>query len=172
MKRATIILFAITAVLLTACDYDSPYSAYRANFIFDKSVYPYYQVDSYGLFICVKRSTNSGEYKITDATGRTQTMSIPEMQLQMNPFHYGQGGLIIGRPTNCDEYIWAYDWACPLCDSPSKRVEIDYTTGHATCPKCATKFDLNSGGIAIEGKSRPLWRYHVYENNPNVIIRN
>ena len=71
-----------------------------------------------------------------------------------------------------DGNIWAYDWACPNCDIARYRVEIDYTMGYAICPHCAVKFDLNSSGIAIEGKSRPLWRYRVYDNGAEVIIQN
>lgn len=172
MKRTGIIILALAALLFTACEIESKYSIYRVNFVFDKSVHPYIQVNSYGQFICVKRGANAGQYKVTDAMGNTQTVNIPAMQMQTNPFHYGLGGLIIGTPMNCDGNIWAYDWACPTCDSQRYRVEIDYAMGHATCPKCQTKFDLNSGGIAIEGKSRPLWCYRVYDNQPNVIIQN
>lgn len=172
MKRLTAILLTITAILFAGCDDESRYSIYRVNFVFDKSINPYIQVNSYGQFICVKRGTTAGQYKITDAMGNTQTVNIPEIQMQTSPFHYGLGGLIIGIPMNCDGNIWAYDWACPSCDSQRYRVEIDRTIGHAKCPKCATVFDLNSGGIAIEGNSRPLWCYRVYINEPNVIIQN
>lgn len=165
-------LLILTTILFTACDDESQYSIYRVNFVFDKSIHPYIQVNSYGQFICVKRGATPGQYKLTDAMGNTQTVNIPEIQMQMNPFHYGLGGLIIGIPMNCDGYIWAYDWACPTCASQRHRVEIDYTIGHAKCPNCAAVFDLNSGGIAIEGKSRPLWHYRVYDNVPNVIIQN
>ena len=171
MTRIIKIALILSTILFAACDDESQYSIYRANFMFDKSIHPYIQVNSYGQFICVKRGS-AGQYKLTDATGRTQTVNIPQIQMQTNPFHYGLGGLIIGTPMNCDGSIWAYDWACPTCDSQRYRVEIDYTMGHATCPRCATKFDLNSSGIAIEGESRPLWRYRVYDNGSQVIIQN
>lgn len=172
MKRALYILTTISVFVLTSCDDESQYSFYRVNFLFDKSIYPYIQVNSYGEFICVKRGSTAGQYQLTDATGNRQTINIPEIQLQTNPFHYGLGGLIIGTPINCDGNIWAYDWACPTCDKERHRVEIDNTTDHAKCPNCAAVFDLNSGGIAIEGKSRPLWHYRVYTNDQNVIIQN
>ena len=111
MKITRIILILMTA-MLASCNDESQYSFYRVNFLFDKSIYPYIQVNSYGEFICVKRGSTAGQYQLTDATGNRQTINIPEIQLQTNPFHYGLGGLIIGTPMNCDGNIWAYDWAC------------------------------------------------------------
>ena len=174
LKKQTLIqlVLTLTIALFAACDEESQFSIYRVNFLFDKSIHPYNQVNSYGQFICIKRGNTAGQYLLTDATGKTQTVNIPEIQLQTNQFHYGLGGLIIGTPMNCDGVIWAYDWACPKCDSQKHCVEIDYTIGHAKCPNCATIFDLNSGGIAIEGDSRPLWHYKVYDNTPNVIVQN
>jgi nitrite reductase/ring-hydroxylating ferredoxin subunit len=170
--KAVRILFILATILFTACDDESQYSIYRVNFVFDKSIHPYNQINTYGQFICIKRGASAGQYNVTDATGYTQTVNIPEQQMQMNPYHYGLGGLIIGIPMNCDGYIWAYDWACPSCDNQRHRIELDYVMGHAKCPNCAAVFDLNSGGIAIEGKSRPLWHYRVYTNDQNVIIQN
>lgn len=168
--RLTLLLTFVLA--FTGCDEESPYSSYVVNFSFDKSIHPYNQANSYGQFICVRRGANAGQYKLTDALGNTQTVNIPQIQVQQSTFYYGCGGLIIGTPMNCDGNIWAYDWACPKCDNSRYRVDIDYTMGHATCPNCATKFDLNSGGIPIEGNSRPLWHYRVYDSGSNVLIQN
>ena len=165
------ILFT-TLLAFAACEGDNPYSSYHANVVFDGTIYPYNQARSYGQFICIRQGANIGEYKVTDAMGKTQTVSIPQIHLQQGKFYYGLGGLIIGTPTMGDGNLCAYDWACPSCDIARYRVEIDYTMGHATCPRCATKFDLNSSGIAIEGESRPLWRYRVYDNGSQVIIQN
>ena len=172
MKRLAEVLLIFTALFFTGCDDDSQYSIYRVNYVFDKSISPFIQVNSYGQFICVRQGTKAGQYLLTDAKGNTQTVVLSEYQMQTDPFYYGLGGLIIGTPMNCDGNIWAYDWACPTCDNQRHRVGIDYTIGHAKCPNCATVFDLNSGGIAIEGKSRPLWHYRVFVNEPNVIIKN
>ena len=173
MKKLTCLTLLLTIVLTFAgCEVESPYSSYRANVVFDGNIYPYNQARSFGQFICIKQGANIGQYKVTDAMGKTQTVNIPEIHLQQGRFYYGLGGLIIGTPSMGDGTIWAYDWACPSCDLARYRVEIDYTMGHATCPRCATKFDLNSGGIAIEGESRPLWRYRVFDNGSEVIIQN
>lgn len=157
---------------LTGCDIDTPYSSYRASFVFDGNAYPFYQARSFGQFICVKQGANIGQYKVTDVLGNTQTVNIPQIHIQMGNFYYGLGGLIIGTPSMGDGTLWAYDWACPECDIARHRVEIDHTLGHATCPNCNTRYDLNSSGIAIEGDARPLWRYRVFDNGSEVIIQN
>ena len=173
MKRiAHIVLLFISFLAFAACEGDNPYSSYHANVVFDGTIYPYNQARSFGQFICIRKGANIGEYKVTDAMGKTQTVSIPQIHLQQGKFYYGLGGLIIGTPSMGDGNLWAYDWACPNCDLARYRVEIDYTMGHATCPHCATKFDLNSSSIAIEGESGPLWRYRVYDNGSQVIIQN
>ena len=172
MKRALSILAAIATIMFVGCDSESPYSSYRVSFVFDSTIHPYNQAKSPGQFICVRKGANLGQYRLTDALGNTQTVNIPQIQLQQNTFHYGLGGLIIGTPMNSDGNIWAYDWACPRCDNSRYRVEIDRTMGHAKCPECATKFDLNSNGIAIEGNSRPMWHYRVFDNGTTVIIQN
>ena len=173
MKKFIRFTLLFTVILAFAgCEVESSYSSYRAKIVFDGSIYPYNHARSFGQFICIKQGANIGQYKVTDAMGKTQTVNIPEIYLQQSRFYYGLGGLIIGTPSMGDGTIWAYDWACPNCDLARYRVEIDYTMGHATCPRCATKFDLNNGGIAIEGDSRPLWRYRVFDNGSEVIIQN
>ena len=171
-KFAHIVLLLVSLLAIAACEGDNPYSGYHANIIFDGTIYPYNQARSYGQFICIRQGANIGEYKVTDAMGKTQTVNIPQIHLQQGKFFYGLGGLIIGTPTMGDGSLWAYDWACPECDIARYRVAIDYTMGHATCPRCGTKFDLNCSGIAIEGESRPLWRYRVFDNGSEVIVQN
>lgn len=172
-KNILFVLFA-AVILLTGCsDDDNPYSGYRANFIFNGTEHPYNQARTPGQYICVKHGANIGLYKLTDARGNTTTVQIPEIYLQQSTFHYGLGGLIIGTPSAYgDGNLMAFDWACPSCQVQKHRVKIDYVMGHATCPKCSAKFDLNSGGIAIEGKSDPLMRYRVIDNGSTVIVQN
>ena len=172
MRKLINTLLIMAIALFAGCEDESPYSGYRVNFTFDSGVYPYIQAKSFGQFICVERK-GAGQYTVTDAIGNKQTVNIPQIRLQQNPFFYGLGGLIIGTPAVYGEgALIAYDKACPKCDYSNRKVKIDYVMGHATCDKCQTKFDLNSGGIAIEGDSRPLWRYRVYENGTNVVVLN
>ena len=86
LKKQTLIqlVLTLTIALFAACDEESQFSIYRVNFLFDKSIHPYNQVNSYGQFICIKRGNTAGQYLLTDATGKTQTVNIPEIQLQTN----------------------------------------------------------------------------------------
>lgn len=157
---------------MTGCEVENPFSSYRAHFVFDATIHPFNQANSPGQFICVRKGANIGEYKLTDALGNTETRRIPQIQLQQSPFYYGLGGLIIGTPMNCNGDLWAFDWACPNCESASSRLNIDRVLGHSICPDCGVKFDLNCGGIAIEGKSRPMWQYRIFGPDNSRIIQN
>lgn len=173
MKRiARITLLLISALAFAGCDDENPYSNYRANFVFDSTIHPYNQARSPGQFICVRKGKNIGQYRLYDALGNETTVNIPEIQLQQSPFFYGLGGLIIGTPMLSNGELCAYDWACPNCELASRRLELDRVNGHATCPGCGVKFDLNSGGIAIEGKSRPMWIYRIFGPDNSLVIQN
>lgn len=172
MKRAFFILLAISAFALSGCDDESPYSGYRVNFSFNPNMHPYNQALSPGQYICVRKGSSIGQYRLTDALGNTQTVNIPEFQLQSSPFYYGLGGLIIGTPMAADNTLWAFDWACPNCEQARFRLNIDRVLGHASCSNCGVKFDLNSGGIAIDGKSRPMWHYRIYPYNDGMVVQN
>jgi hypothetical protein len=175
MKRIILLFLSVIVALLSGCSDENPYSGYRANFVFDGSIHPYNQARSFGQYICVRRGVNIGQFRLTDARGNTTVEQVPEIHLQQGLFNYGLGGLIIGTPSAYGEgALIAYDWACPNCQLERYRVVIDYVMGYATCPnpKCGVKFDLNSGGIAIEGKSDPLMRYRIIDNGSTVIVQN
>lgn len=167
------VMFATAALLFAGCSEENPYSGYHAHFVFDGTISPYNQARTPGEYICVRRGANIGEYRLTDAMGNTTVERVPEIYLQQGVFHYGLGGLIIGTPSAYGEgALIVYDWACPNCELEKYRLNIDYVMDYATCPKCGVKFDLNSGGIAIEGKSSPLMRYRVIDNGSTVIVQN
>ena len=173
MKNLFLIIMLVAASILVGCSEESPFSGYHAHFVFDGTIHPYNQARSFGQYICVRRGSNIGEYRLTDAMGNTTVERIPEIYLQQGVFYYGLGGLIIGTPSAYGEGgLIVYDWACPNCELEKYRVEIDYVLGHASCSRCGVKFDLNSGGIAIEGKSSPLMRYRVIDNGSTVIVQN
>jgi len=45
----------------------------------------------------------------------------------------------------------------------SARVQFD-DKGIAKCTRCGNQYDLNNGGIVVEGKGRPLWKYRVTQS--------
>ena len=101
-KFANLILLLAIVFTFAGCEIESSYSSYRANIVFDGNIYPYNQARSFGQFICIKQGANIGQYKVTDAMGKTQTVYIPEIHLQQGKFFYGLGGLIIGTPSMGD----------------------------------------------------------------------
>lgn len=166
--RKLIITTLIAILFLTACS-ESPYSGYAANFSCDITFPPFNQVTSYGQFITVKRKSGTS-YEATDAQGNTYTRELTEYEARQK-FQYGLGGFIIGTPSLEEGEIFAYDWACPKCDMARYRLDID-DIGLATCHNCGSVYDLNSGGIPIEGNSRVLWRYRVFLNAGRLTIQN
>ncbi len=168
MKRSKLILI-IAMLLVCACDEESPYSGYSVFFSYDETYSPFNQASSLGEFITVRRKNNVS-YEVTDVFGAAHTIQLNEQEARQQ-FFYGLGGLIIGTPSMGDGNIWAYDWACPNCDIARYRLDIN-DIGHANCHNCGSTFDLNSGGITIEGKSRRLWRYRVFRDGTKIIIQN
>ena len=173
MKNILLIVMFLATVMFAGCSDENPYSGYHAHFVFDGTIHPYNQARSFGEYICVRRGTNIGEIRVTDAMGNTTIERVPEIYLQQGVFHYGLGGLIIGTPSAYGEGgLIVYDWACPNCELEKYRLNIDYVMDYASCSKCGVKFDLNSGGIAIEGKSSPMMRYRIIDNGSTVIVQN
>lgn len=170
MKKTFVILF-ILLTGITSCETESPYSGYSAFFTCDIYLQPLMnQITSFGRFVTVRPTTNRLGYTITDMDGNTHEYQLSEMEARQN-FQYGLGGFIIGTPAACDNEIWVYDWACPNCNQQKHRLGID-NTGIAVCHKCGAKFDLNSGGIPIEGESRTLWRYKSFLTGSYLTVQN
>ena len=172
MKKATALLALILTLAINSCDIESPSSGYQVYFTCDMAYHPFNQITSFGQFVTVKPTSNRKGYEVTDANGYTTTHNLTEIELRQS-YHYGLGGLIIGTPSTSDGNIWVYDWACPACETARYRLKITHDgIGLATCPNCHNVYDLNSEGIPVKGKSRPLWRYNYIINGTTILIRN
>lgn len=174
MKKIKIFLAATAFVLFTSCisDNESRYSYYPVNFSCDASIHPYNIVHGYGEYIIITRN-NGTSYKVAWAGNKEMIVQLTAQQTMYGSNLYGLGGLIIGTPSACDGNIMAFDLACPHCEQAGRRLTVEQPIGHATCKKCNSKFDLNSGGLPFEGVAkRPLWQYQVLENGSNIIIAN
>lgn len=167
MKRVITALFAI--LMTVSCDTESPYSGYSVFFTCDASFYPFNQMSSFGQFITIRRKSSTS-YEITDAQDRKHTHNLSEAEARQK-FYYGLGGLILGTPSLEDGNIWAYDLACPNCEMARYRLLLD-EIGRASCDNCGSIYDLNCGGIPIEGKSRVLWRYRVHTAGTFITVQN
>lgn len=167
MKK--ILTLLITALTALSCDTESPYSGYSVFFTCDASFHPFNQASSYGQFITIRRKSSTS-YEVTDAQGTKHTHNLTEAEARQK-FYYGLGGLIIGTPSMEDGQIWAYDLACPNCEMARYRLQTDHI-GRASCNNCGSIYDLNCGGIPIEGKSRILWRYRVHTAGTFITVQN
>lgn len=171
MKKATFILFVLFLFSLTSCDEEKINSNYAVYYHCDCSYSPYNQIRSYGAFMTVRRKT-ANTYTLTDTNGKEQTITLSESEARIG-FFYGLGGLIIGTPSLGDGNVWAFDLACPVCDMSKYRLTLTYDgTGRASCEHCGNVYDLNSGGILIQGEGRSLWRYNVNMSGNQLYIQN
>ena len=170
--RKKILLLATIIATLTACTDEASNSSYPVYFSCDASIPPYNSMHGLGQYIIVTQSGGAA-YKVRYYEGSNEvekTDRLTAIQLQQGTFYYGLGGLIIGTPSTYDGNKWAFDLACPKCDSRNRKLTITQPIGHAHCTKCGSKYDLNSGGIPIEGDSRPMWRYRVAEGMPPYVV--
>lgn len=174
MKTKILLAATIMLAAFTACsdDSESLYSNFPVSFSCDASIHPYNIVHGYGEYIIITRD-GAAAYKVQWGNNKEMTVRLTAQQAMYgNPF-YGLAGLIIGTPSACDGNIMAFDLACPSCEQPGRKLIVTQPIGHAHCEKCGSKFDLNSGGIPIEGiAKRPLWQYRVAKNGSNIIITN
>ncbi|MBO4597706.1 MAG: hypothetical protein J5676_07500 [Bacteroidaceae bacterium] len=158
-----IILMALLCFWASACgDVYNSGSTYRVNFTCNVSFSPYNVAQSMGQFISI-RKTSSSKLLITKMDGTTHTQTLTEAK-QLSVY-LGLGGLILGTPTlnNDNAGLVCYDLACPACNLGSARVSFD-DKGIAKCASCGNQYDLNNGGILIEGKGRPLWNYRLTQS--------
>ena len=173
--RTKILLTAITLIAtLASCsdDSESLYSNYPVSFSCDASIHPYNIVHGYGEYIIITRD-GATAYKVQWAGNKELIVRLTAQQAMYGNSFYGLSGLIIGTPSACDGNIMAFDLACPHCEQAGRKLEVTHSLGHAHCEKCGSKFDLNSGGIPLEGPARrPLWQYKVAKNGANIIITN
>ena len=168
MKKA-IALFLILIGVACNRSYEVYSTKYPVSFSCDISKSPFNKVQTSGYFLTVRPTPAKDGYKVREPDGREHT--IPYTEVHSRVFSFGLAGLIIGKPYFGDGAYYAYDLGCPQCDLPSVRLTTTIE-GTATCAKCGTTYDLNNGGIAKTGDSRPLYRYRVSPNGHTLMIHN
>lgn len=170
MKAKTILLPLVLSVV-AACSrsYEVFSHKYPVSFSCDISQSPFNKVHTLGYFLSVRPTPTKDGYKVKDLEGKVYT--TPYTEVQNRVFSFGLAGLIIGKPYFGDDVIFAYDQGCPQCESPSAYLSVD-NHGTAICPKCNSSYDLNNGGIAKVGDSRPLYRYRTTLNGNRLMVHN
>lgn len=168
MKKTLVILLILIGA---ACSrsYEVFSNKYPVSFSCDISKSPFNKVLTSGYFLAVRPTPTKDGYKVKDPDGREQT--IPYTEVHSRVFNFGLAGLIIGKPYFGDGAYYAYDLGCPHCDRASAVLEVN-NEGVASCAKCNNTYDLNNGGGAIRGDSRPLYRYQTTVNGNMLMVHN
>lgn len=176
-----------TLALLFSCvdDDESPFARRPAFFRFSpvtaapKTLLP--ALSSPGEWCTITLSTTS--YVFRSATGMTDT--YPQTQLDAYGRPTWVSGLIVGTPTvpelgYSDFAPVCYDAACPSCfeeDGITRQVVFtDLALGRVGCTRCRRTYDVNNGGIVIEGATSPrdprLYRYRCIYSNDAFVVQN
>lgn len=169
MKKFLAIFLLSLAAGACSRSYEVFSNKYPVSFSCDISESPFNKVQTSGYFLSVRSTAAMDGYKVKEPDGREQT--YPYTEIQNRVFRFGLAGLIIGKPYFGDGLIYAYDLGCPQCDRAFAYLDVN-EEGIATCNKCHTDYDLNNGGIAKTGDSRPLYRYRTALNGNFVMIHN
>ena len=171
---ALCLLLLVPAVLASCDGAQYEYSSRRSYLVIDNSVHQDPTLASAmtpysGVFTAITVVNNGGAqyFKFTSNQGQT-TQSIFNAIDQRRTVVLGMNqGLIVGYTVWADLTFYAYDRECPNCFEPeaipvrSKALQMS-SSGIATCQTCHRKYDLNSGGIIVEGdKGEKLVRYRA-----------
>lgn len=151
-----------------ADDTDGFYSGYRAFFRYNYvlTTQPLLSaVGNPGMFCTI--TFPGGNYRFVSSDGKTTFDYRPTALDQ-----YGKpecvAGFIVGTPNipdfNGQFTLAAYDLVCPECfiSTSIQRSLGVAQNGWAACSRCGRSYDLNNGGIVVQGETgRKLLRYHV-----------
>ena len=160
------LLLLLAAPLLMGCGAESEFTSWPCRFIYDNSLHLDQVLASAanpaisGIFCKITEESHGGtKYLIFEnnqgATSRQQEMA----QDLRNNLRIGlNNGIIIGVQ-NFGGFT-AYDLQCPNCvrrennmTNPNYRLTLDTKgSGIATCSKCSNRYDLNNGGLVVDGK--------------------
>ena len=122
-----------------------------------------------GVFVAITLKNKGGAqyYQFTSNQGQSSESIFNAIDQRRTVLLGMNQGLIVGYSTWSDLTFYAYDRECPNCFNPdvvpirSKALQMS-SSGIATCQSCHRKYDLNSGGIIVDGdKGDKLVRYRA-----------
>ena len=170
MKKSLLPLYLFALLLLTGCGAEQEYSSWPCRFIYDNSIHldatlsTAMNYSSRGVFCKITESSSGGVkyYHFTNSDGMSSQQRATAVE-QENHYRLGLNeGIIVGFQTlNAEDGnggFAAYDLQCPNCVrrennmvSPNYPVKMD-SKGIATCTKCSKQYDLNNGGLILNGE--------------------
>ena len=168
MKHHQFLLASL--LLLTGCSADKEFSEWPCRFEYDNSIHSDATLasaldkSSRGVFCLITESTRGGVKYLNfqNSSGLISEPVAESYEEAQKQFILGlNNGIIVGFQTlNTDSPhggFMAYDQQCPNCVrnenntvNPNYRIQMS-DNGIATCGKCGKKYDLNNGGIILNG---------------------
>lgn len=181
------LLVLLCMPLLMGCEAESEFTSWDCYFVYDNSIHLDQVLASAanpaisGIFCKITEESQGGSrYLIFDNNqGASSRQRETAQDLRYNLRIGLNNGIIIGVQ-NFGGFA-AYDLQCPNCVrkenntvNPNYRLTLDTKgSGIATCPKCSNRYDLNNGGLIVEGKEgdKGLERYrNAHTSGPNGTI--
>ena len=171
MKKLFFLPFYLfTLLLLTGCGAEQEYSSWPCRFIYDNSIHldatlaTAMNHSSRGVFCKITVSSTGGVkyYNFVNNDGLSSQQRETALEKEGN-YRLGLNeGIIVGFQTLNTEGgnggFAAYDLQCPNCvrkenntANPNYPVKMD-SKGLATCTKCGKQYDLNNGGLILNGE--------------------
>ncbi len=168
MKRYSFLLLPL--LLLAGCSAEEEFSEWPCRFSYNNEIHGNATLasaldkDSRGVFCLITESTRGGVKYINfqNSSGQKSEPVAETYEEAQAQFILGlNNGIIVGFQTlNTDSPnggFMAYDQQCPNCVrnenntvNPNYRIQMS-DNGIATCGKCGKKYDLNNGGIILNG---------------------
>ena len=172
MRNCLLPLFSCL-LLLVSCKAESEFSTWACRFSYDNSVYldavlsSAMNSGSRGMFCQISETSRAGVLYLTfvSSNGEQSEKRQTAMEQQANYIMGLNNGIIVGFQTFVTEIedpiyhgFVAYDVQCPNCVrsannyvNPAFPVRMA-STGIATCSKCGRRYDMNNGGIILNGE--------------------
>ena len=158
-------LFLLTMrLLLVACDKaENEYTSRTCYLVIDNSVHQDATLAAAmtrysNVFATVSIIFESGAqyFYFQSNQGGTPTKSIFNAIDRRRTFRVGMNNGVIVGYGSLEGRFYAYDRECPNCFNPNAIPVKSYplnvaTNGIASCNNCRRKYDLNIGGILVEG---------------------
>ena len=191
MRNLGFCLLAFSCWLLTSCKADDEYSTHACRFSYDNSKHldkvlaSALEANSRGVFCLISEYTRAGVRYIVfeNNLGMEPSQQIETAEEVEAKFILGlNNGIIVGFQTLNTEGasggFVGYDVQCPNCVrrenntiNPNYRVAME-NSGIATCSKCGKKYDMNNGGIILNGEEgdRGLDKYVASTTGPLGVV--
>ncbi len=183
MKRYTYYIIAVLT-LFTACgDTEYEFSKYPAFFIFENNAGRSQALASAmnpmspGIF-CRITTSGANYYSFTSNQGLSDkaVKTAIDQNRTVKLGVYNETGIIVGYGNlNSPATFYAYDSQCPNCykNTSLPRYSLTMNTdGTADCGSCHRKYDMNNGGLVIDGdQGDKLIRYHATTTGPQGVLQ-